>query len=69
MGQLWVQERLRAGHVSLFKVCGTANPADLLTNHLPGPAISTHMATLHLFHEQGRPASAPEVSAAIDAWL
>ena len=69
VGQLWVQERLRACHFALFKVCGTANPADLLTKHLPGPAISTHMATLRLFHEQGRPASAPEVSAAIGAWM
>ena len=69
VGQLWVQERLRAGHFSLFKVCGTANPADLLTKHLPGPTISTHLATLQLRPEQGRPASAPEVSTAIDPWL
>ena len=69
VGQLWVQERLRAGHFTLFKVCGAANPADLLTKHLSGPAISTHLATLHCQHEQGRPTSAPEVSAAIDSWL
>ena len=69
VGQLWVQERLRAGHFSLFKVCGTANPADLLTKHLSGPVISTHLATLHCQAEQGRPSSAPEVSAAIDPWL
>ena len=69
VGQLWVQERLRAGHFTLFKVCGTANPADLLTKHLSGPAISTHLATLHCQLEQGRPTSAPEVSAAIDSWL
>ena len=69
VGQLWVQERLRAGHFSLFKVCGAANPADLLTKHLPGPTISTHLATLQLRPEQGRPASAPEVSTVIDPWL
>ena len=69
VGQLWVQERLRAGHCTLYKVCGTANPADLLTKHLPGPTSSTHLATLHLCPEQGRPASAPAVSAAIDPWL
>ena len=69
VGQLWVQERLRAGHFSLFKVCGTANPVDLMTKHLSGPMISTHLATLHCELEQGRPASAPGVSAAIDPWL
>ena len=69
VGQLWVQERLRAGQFTLFKVIGTANPADLLTKHLPGPVISTHLATLHCEYEQGRPASAPGVSAAIDPWL
>ena len=69
MGQLWVQERLRAGHFSLFKVSGTANPADLLTKHLSGPTISTHLATLHCELEQGRPTSAPEVNATIDPWL
>ena len=69
VGQLWVQERLRAGQFTLFKVIGTANPADLLTKHLPGPTISTHLATLHCEYEQGRPASAPGVSATIDPWL
>ena len=69
VGQLWVQERLRSGHFSLFKVCGTANPADLLTKHLSGPVISTHLATLHCQAEQGRPSSAPGVSATIDPWL
>ena len=69
VGQLWIQERLRAGHFSLYKVAGTANPADLLTKHLPGPVISAHLATLHCEPEEGRPASAPEVSATIEPWL
>ena len=55
VGQLWVQERLRAGHFSLFKVCGTAKTAGLMTKHLSGPAISTHLASLHCQPEQGRP--------------
>ena len=69
VGQLWVQERLRAGHFSLFKVVGTANPADLMTKHLSGPTVSTHLTALHCELEQGRPSSAPEVSATIDPWL
>ena len=34
VGQLWVQERLRNRDFSLFKVAGSANPADALTKHL-----------------------------------
>ena len=67
VGQLWVQERLCAVHFVLFKVCRAANPADMMTKHLPGPTISTHLATLHCEPEAGRPASVPEVSAAIQA--
>ena len=69
VGQLWIQERLCVGQFSLYKVVGTANPADLMTNHLSGPIISTHLATLHCEPEEGRPASAPVVSATIEAWL
>ena len=69
MGQLWVQERLRAGHFSLFKVCGTANPAGLMANHLSGPVISAHLATLHCEAEGGRPASAPRGQRPIEPWL
>ena len=40
--QLWVQERLRDGRCSFFKVAGAATPADsdLFTKHLPLPLSS-----------------------------
>ena len=40
-----------------------------MTKHLSGPIISTHLETLQCEPEQGRPESAPEVTAAIDPWL
>ena len=66
---MWVQERLRAGHFSVFKVCGAANPADLMTKPLSGPVIHAHLTALQCHPEQGRPSSAPGVNATIDPWL
>ena len=69
VGQLWVQERLCKGQFALFKVSGPTNPADLLTKHLPAPGASTHLATLRLQPEQGRPTSAPGLTSDIESWL
>ena len=68
-GQLWVQERLREGDFSLYKVLGTANPADLFTKHLARAAIEQHWQVLGTGMEEGRATSAPSVSAEIEAWL
>ena len=69
VGQLWIQERIREGSLRLFKVLGTRNPADLCTKFLPAGGISSHLRTMGLRPETGRAASAPRVSAEIQAWL
>ena len=69
VGQLWIQERLREGALRLFKVHGPANPADLYTKHLPAAGIDAHLQTVGVRLESGRAASAPQVSAEIQAWL
>ena len=69
VGQLWVQERLCNGRVALFKASGPTKPADLLAKHLPAPSVNAHLATLQLQPEQGRPASAPGLTSAIESWL
>ena len=69
VGQLWIQERLREGTLSLFKVAGPANPADLLTKHLPSSLLTAHLLRLGALLEGGRAGSAPRVSAEIQAWL
>ena len=69
VGQLWVQEKLRGGQFSLYKVLGTRNPADLCTKHLPAEGVGTHLQTLHLASEEGRATSAPRVTAEISACL
>ena len=69
VGQLWVQQCLREGTFTLFKVLGSANPADLFTKHLARAAIQQHWQVLGVGLEDGRARSAPSVSAEIEAWL
>ena len=65
VGQLWVQERLRAGDFKLFKICGAYNPADLLTKHLCRELVDRHLVAMSFIRADGRAASAPKVSAEI----
>ena len=57
---LWIQQRVRDGTITLLKVRGEVNPADVFTKHLTGSERVT--ALLKLFNCQytdGRAASAP----------
>ena len=57
---LWVQERVRAGDISLTKVKGTENPADLLTKHLSAPDMLKYMNKFGLHYRAGRASVTPE---------
>ena len=59
MGQLWVQEGLRRGDFTLFKVQGDRNPADILTKCLPREVLDRHLNKLHVHRVDGRAATAP----------
>ena len=56
---LWVQERVKNGDISLKKVKGTCNLADLLTKYLDANKIKTYMNTIQLHYQEGRAASTP----------
>ena len=60
VGQLWVQEGLRRGDFSLYKVRGDQNPADILTKGVPREVLDRHLRTLGLERAEGRAASAPQ---------
>ena len=60
VGQLWVQEGLRRGDFTLFKVRGDQNPADVLTTSVPREVLDRHLRTLGLQRTDGRAASAPQ---------
>lgn len=61
VGQLWIQERVLEKDVSLRKVMGEANPADLLTKHLSEPKKDVHCTKLSMVFEDGRATSVLQV--------
>ena len=59
VGQLWVQEKLRAGEFALFKHPGLENPGDLLTKHVDATTIQGHCKRAGVQFLSGRAACAP----------
>ena len=62
VGQLWVQERIRAGDFELIKHPGVDNPADILTKGVAKELIDRHAATMGLAWEAGRARTAPQLT-------
>ena len=58
---LWVQERVRNGDISLHKVPGISNPADMMTKHLPAPTIHRYMDKFHMRYVAGRSSVTPAI--------
>ena len=65
VGQLWVQEKIRAGEVARFKVHGEVNPADLLTKHLARSQIEHCLALVGAWLAAGRASTAPRATAVV----
>ena len=61
-GLLWIQDKVRSGEVGLFKIPGPENPSDSLTKFISGPELHKHMTRMGLEVEEGRPASAPQLT-------
>ena len=62
VADLWVQDRVRSGDLIIKKIPGADNPSDLLTKHLERPTMLKHVHSLGLRFEDGRAATAPEIS-------
>ena len=56
---LWVQEKVRDGDLTLRKVRGEHNPADLMTKHLNREKIDNFMDSFSLKFVEGRSKSTP----------
>ena len=65
VGQLWVQERVRTRDFRLYKVLGTANPADALTKSLARETLDGHIERMGLTRAGGRAESAPKLVCAL----
>ena len=64
---LWVQQQVRSGDVSLEKVTGQEDPADAMTKYLSRPDLKAHLGRMELSLEEGRAASAPQLTTAMTA--
>lgn len=67
IADLWVQDRVRARDFTLHKVAGQENVADLLTKYLPRADHDKPVKDLGLLVEEGRAASATNISEAVMA--
>ena len=54
IGQLWIQERINTKDLSLRKVLGEENPADLRTKHLMEQKKERHCEKLAKSYQEGR---------------
>ena len=61
---LWVQGHVRSGEVLLENIPGQVNPGDALTKYLSGPDLRGHLERMGLSFEEGRAASAPQLTTA-----
>ena len=63
VAQLWVQEKLRDKELTLHKVAGESNPADLLTKHVSSEVLARLLHILPLEWSSTRAAGAPTITA------
>ena len=58
---LWVQSKVREGHVDLVKVKGAENPADMLTKYVSADILEKMLKIINLRFLGGRSSIAPEL--------
>ena len=56
---LWCQEKVRDGTVTLHKVLGAENPADIMTKYVDSPTLLRMLPLMNLHHLDGRSEIAP----------
>ena len=58
---LWIQSKVRDGHIDLVKVLGAENPADILTKYVSADILNKMLEKLNLRFMEGRSPIAPEL--------
>ena len=62
---LWLQQAVRSGRITVRKVKGEYNPADLFTKHLPsGEKVHQLVRLFGCYYSEGRPEKAPTLRTA-----
>ena len=62
VGELWIQDAVKNKVLTVNKVKGEDNPADILTKYIDQGKIHQHCHGMRLVPEIGRPDSAPATS-------
>ena len=62
VSQLWVQEKVQSGAISLHKIKNTFNSSDCLTKYLDNAALKQCMEQLDMWHFEGRSELAPQLN-------
>ena len=60
---LWVQQKVRNGDLSIEKIPGVDNPADVLTKYVDAATMTRHLESVGLLYESGRAELAPKLAA------
>ena len=60
VNQLWIQDRIAKGDLTISKVNGKENLADILTKHVNSEDIRVHLHMTGQTVKEGRHAIAPE---------
>ena len=59
VADLWAQEKVRTGVVTLCKIPGSENPADIMTKNVERPILEKMLAKMNMVPLPGRAACAP----------
>ena len=62
VADLWIQQRVRRGDLTVGKVNGKDNPADICTKGVPEAEILKHMSSILIFAAKGRHELAPKLA-------
>ena len=63
VADLWIQDKVKTGELTLVKVAGSENPADMVTKYVEGRLLEKHIKAINLQVEEGRAAAAPQLPA------
>ena len=58
---LWIQEKVRCGHIEILKILGKDNPGDVLTKYVDKSTMENALQKLSMSFEEGRSAIAPQI--------
>jgi hypothetical protein len=62
VNQLWLQDQVHLGKITLTKIAGTDNCADILTKHAASKVLEGHLTRLDHNIREGRHAMMPSIS-------